>query len=419
MKNPSLRPVSRRSALKNLGILSLGGLMGSSISSCNLFSSSNGGKIPTLTSGYIPILDSVPVIVAYAKGFFEEYNVAASKPTLIRSWPALMEAFVSKQILLTHILLPQVIFLKYAQEVNLKSIAFNHTNVVAMLVAKELNGIEDLGGQIVGCPTWWAPHTGIFQDVLRKAGLKPVVGKTKDELAPDEVGFRVVAPPDMAESLKSKAIAGCTVSEPFGAASEVLAEAKLIKMSGDVWPDHPCCQSVLLEETINIDRDWAQRLTNAIYKAAIWCHQNREELAELLGKDGGGYFPMPVKVVRKALLDQDISKYGPDGTGAIMHTHWDVKRVGFMPYPFPSSFDTTMDLMKRMVVDPSSALPENIRGLSGKQVAESIVDYDLAVNGFNEAKGGEVFGITGSDEYKREETYDVLIKSENEEEQPQ
>jgi len=405
---------SRRKLIKNSAKLMAGTALLPAISGCNFFSKKK-TELPALTSGYIPILDSVPLVVAYAKGFFEEYNVVAKKPKLIRGWPALMEAFTSKQILLTHILLPQVIFLKYVQNINLKSIAYNHTDVVAMLVRKELNGIEDLGGKIVGCPTWWAPHTGIFQDVLRKAGFTPVVGKKREELAPNEVGFRVVAPPDMAESLKSNAIDGCTVSEPFGAASEVLAGAKLIKMSGDVWPNHPCCQSVLLEETINIDKDWAQRVTNAIYKAAIWSHQNREELAELLGKDGGGYFPMPVKVVRKALLDQGTEKYGPEGTGAIMHTHWDVKRVEFMPYPYASAFDTTIDMMRRMVVDPSAALPENIRNLTGAQIAADIVDYNLANAGFNKAGGPKAFDLEESAKgYKRDEKYDVLIQSSKE-----
>ena len=363
-------------------------------------------KIPTLTSCYIPILDSVPLIIAYEKGFYREAGVKADKPVLIRSWPGLIEAFTSKQVLLTHILINQVIFLKYAQKINLKSIAFNHTNVVAMLIAREYETLADMGGKVVGCPTWWAPHTGIFQDVLRATGLKPVVGKTP---AADEVAFRVVAPPDMAEALKSKAIAGCTVSEPFGAASEVLAEAKLVKMSGDVWPNHPCCQSVLLEETLNIDREWAQNITNAIYKAAVWCSNNREELAEILGKDGGGYFPMPTKVVRKSLLDQNLEKYGPHGTGAIMHTNWSVKRVNFMPYPFKSAFDVTIDMMKRMVVDPSSALPEEIRKLSGSQIASEVVDYKLANNGFIAAKGPEIFS-TDISTSSRKEIYDVKLK---------
>lgn len=409
---PQFRRVrmTRRQALSRIGA-SVGMVAaGSALGSCSSGQSTSAKSPPTLTSGYIPILDCVPLIVAYEKGFFKDMGIKADKPILIRQWPALLEAFTSKSILLTHILLPQVIFLRYAQEVPVKSVAFNHTNVVAMMLAKGIPNLQALGGKSVGCPTWWAPHTGIFQDVLIKAGLTPVAGKSEKELAPDEVLFRVVPPPDMVEGLKSGLIAGCTVSEPFGAAAEVLADATLAKTSGDVWPNHPCCQSVLLEDTLSRDPEWSRSLTAALYKAALWAKLNREELAELLGKDGGGYFPMPVAVVKRALLKNDLETYGPKGTGAIMHTDWNVKRVDFNPYPYASAFDVTVDMMKRMTVDKTATLPESFRSLTGEQVAKQIVDYDLAKEGLKLAGGIDAF-IEGADgELEREQQYEVLLK---------
>jgi NitT/TauT family transport system substrate-binding protein len=361
----------------------------------------------TLTSGYIPILDSVPLIVAYAKGMFKEAGINADKPTLIRAWPALLEAFSSKQILLTHILLPEVIVLRYMRKVPVQTVAFNHTDVVAMMLAKGNASIGSLGGKIVGCPTWWSPHTGIFQDVLRSAGLKPVAGKEQKDIAHDEVGFRVIAPPDMVQGLKDGVIAGCAVSEPFGAVAEIQAGATLAKMSGDVWKDHPCCQSAMLADTLKRDRTWSLNVTIAIYKAALWAHNDREELAELLGSDGGGYFPMPKAVILRALTKQDLPTYGPAGTGAIMHTDWNVYRVKFVPYPYPSAFQTTIDLMKRMVVDPSSALTPEVRGLSGTQIAHDILDMELANKGIAAVGGIKSFGLTS---LERNEEYDVLLK---------
>ncbi|WP_051279473.1 ABC transporter substrate-binding protein [Hellea balneolensis] len=367
-------------------------------------------KSKVLESAYIPILDSVPLIVAHAKGFFKEAGIKSEKPVLIRGWAPLLEAFESKQIQLTHILLPQVIFMKYARQVPVKSVAFNHTNVVAMLLSPETESIADLGGKIVGCPTWWAPHTGIFQDVLRKAGLTPVVGKELTDLEENEVAFRVVAPPDMPEALRNGSIAGCTVSEPFGAVAEKLSGAKLVKMSGDVWRDHPCCQSVMLEDTINEDPAWAEAVTIALYNAAKWAGNNPEELAEILGKDGGGYFPMPVPIVQRAISKNDLETYGPAGTGAIMHTDWNVTRVGFTPYPFASAFGTTLDLMRRTVVDSSAAMPNTFDSLTGRQIAKEIVDYRLANIGFEQAGGATAFGLPIDFNKTREEEYEVLLK---------
>lgn len=401
--------MDRRKAIITMGKSALFVGAAASLPGCDFFIKKT--VVPTLTSGYIPILDSVPLIIAYEKKFFGEFGIKAEKPNLIRSWPALLEAFSSRQILLTHILLPQVIFQKYKQKINVKSIAFNHTDVVSMLVNKELEGILDLGGKVVGCPTWWAPHTGIFQDVIRKAGLTPVVGKEEKDLQPNEVAFRVVAPPDMPEALNTGAISGCTVSEPFGAVAEVKVNAKLVKMSGDVWLHHPCCQSVMLEDIINKDRSWSQNVTNALYKAAKWAFENKKELAQILGTDGGGYFPMPIKVIERALLKKDLESYGPNGTGAIMHEHWDVQRVDFNPYPFPSAFDTTIDLMKRMVVDESVKLPNSFKSLTGEKIANEIVDYELAKNAYELIGGKKSFNMNdGLDDFSRKEQYEVIIK---------
>lgn len=403
-----MKSISRREALgligKSIAVASIAPI----IPSCK--STERGSKV--VTSGYIPILDSVPLIIAHEKNFFKKFGIKSDKPQLIRSWPALLEAFMSKQILLTHILLPQVIFQKYAQNIKVKSLAFNHTDVVSMLIRQDLNGISELGGKIVGCPTWWAPHTGIFQDVLRKANLTPVVGREQKDLQSNEVGFRVVAPPDMPEALKTGAISGCTVSEPFGAVSEVKVGAKLVKMSGDVWLHHPCCQSVMLEDIINTDREWAQNVTNALYTAAKWSYNNKKELAQILGKDGGGYFPMPVKIIERALLKKDIETYGPNGTGAIMHDHWNVQRVDFNPYPFPSAFEITINLMKRMEVDKAVALPQSFKNLTGSKIANDIVDYELAKKAYKLVGGKKAFNMPedGLDEFSRKEEYDVILK---------
>jgi NitT/TauT family transport system substrate-binding protein len=168
---------------------------------------------------------------------------------------------------------------------------------------------------------------------------------------------------------------------------------------------------VLLEETIQRDRPWAEAVTAAIYAAALWANGNREELAELLGKDGGGYFPMPAKVIARALLKEDLDTYGPQGTGAIMHTDWSVRRVGFVPYPYPSAFDTTIAMMRRMVVDPSAGLPPAIAKLTGQQIARDVVDYELARKGLEAAGGLQAFGVSGADPDRRVEKYEVLLKS--------
>jgi len=403
--------ITRREAFGNMfkiaAVVTVAPAIGS-LAGCNIFSSK---KASAISSGYLPIIDSTPIIVAYEKGFFKEFGLEPSKPTLIRTWPAIIEAFTAKQITLAHIILPQVIFLKYKQNINLRSIAFNHTDVIGMIVSKDIKDLKELGGKMMAVPLWWSAHNGLLQDVLRNLGLTPVVGRKKEDLKSNEVGLTLLPPPDMVEGLKSGLIVGYSISEPFASAGEVLADGRLIKMSGDIWANNPCCQSVLLQETIDKDRPYAQAVANAVHKAALWCHDNMEELADILCKEGGGYFPMPRKVVQRALLKHDLVSYGPNGTGAIMHTEWDVKRSDFNPFPYPSAIDVTVDLMRRTVVDPSVSLPDMFNALTGKQVADDIVEYDLAKKAFMEIEGPSKFNMDENRPFDRDEKYEVLLKN--------
>ena len=368
---------TRRNAIKT-GAATLG-VAGSGLSGCNWLKPA---KSKLLESAYIPILDSIPLLVAYAKGFFDEVGVKAAKPVLMRGWEPLLESFVSKQVQLTHIFLPQHIFLRYVRNVPVRSIACTHANFVTILISDRSDSILDLGGEVVGCPTWWAPHTGLFQDVLRSAGLTPVVGKEKPDLMPNEVAFRIVAPPKMAEALRNGSIAGCTVSELFGVAAKNLSHSKLIRMSGDVLRGHPCSQSVLLQDTIDEDPAWAEAITTALYKATNWANNNPKELARILGNDGGGYFPLPVLIIERAISQYGMERYDSKGIGAIRQTVRNAQRPGFTPFQQSSAFEANLALMRRTVVDPILSLPASLANLKGHQLALELVDFKLAEKGF-------------------------------------
>ena len=377
------------------------------LSGCSGSSRSSGSM--TLTSGYIPIVDCIPIPIAYEKGFFKEFGIKAEKPTLIRAWAPLLEAFTAGQIKLTHVLLFQLVFMRYEQKLPVRSVAFNHLNGVAMLGGKGVKTFKELGGKVVGCPIWWAPHTLLFQECIRAAGLTCVVDKPGAQLKPNEVAFRVFPPPDMPNALKTGAISGAVVSETFGAASELLAGATLLRMTGDVWDRHPCCQSVLMQHDIDKDPSWAQAVTMAIAKACIWCEQNRGEMVDILSKEGGGYFPMPRKIIDRGCNYVNLEEYGvKTGTGAIRHPDWHVKRLSLEPYPYPSAFELAVDLMKRNVVDPSVAMSEELMRLDPKQAAREIVDYEMITKAIEKLGGMAQFGgVDPKDPYRREERYDV------------
>ncbi|MEO0923710.1 MAG: ABC transporter substrate-binding protein, partial [Pseudomonadota bacterium] len=63
--------------------------------------------------GYLPITDATALLVAHAKGYFEDEGLEAERPTLIRGWSPLIEGFVSNKFNLVHFLKPIPVWMRY------------------------------------------------------------------------------------------------------------------------------------------------------------------------------------------------------------------------------------------------------------------------------------------------------------------
>jgi NitT/TauT family transport system substrate-binding protein len=66
--------------------------------------------------GYLPITDATPLLVAHNNGYFEAAGLAVEKPTLLRSWAQLVEAFLSGQVNVVHLLAPMTIWARYGSQ---------------------------------------------------------------------------------------------------------------------------------------------------------------------------------------------------------------------------------------------------------------------------------------------------------------
>ena len=89
--------------------------------------------------GYLPITDATPLLVAHANGLFEAEGVKAEKPVLLRSWAQLIEAFISGQVNVVHLLSPMTIWARFGSKAPAKVVAWNHVGGSALTVAPESN----------------------------------------------------------------------------------------------------------------------------------------------------------------------------------------------------------------------------------------------------------------------------------------
>ena len=100
--------------------------------------------------GYLPITDATPLLVAHGKGFFDAEGLKADKPVLLRSWSQVLEAFISGQVNVVHLLSPMTVWARFGSKAPAKVVAWNHTGGSGLSVGPQINDVKDLGGKMGG-----------------------------------------------------------------------------------------------------------------------------------------------------------------------------------------------------------------------------------------------------------------------------
>src|SRR5690242_12942409 len=187
--------------------------------------------------GYLPITDATALLVAHAKGYFEEAGLKVAPPTLVRSWSGLAEGFAAGKFNLTHLLKPVPVWMRYNNKYPVKILAWGHTNGSRLVVGGDtaIKSFADLGGKHIAVPYWYSMHNIVLQFALRKSNVVPVIKPGGAKLAPNECGLQVLAPPDMPTALAARKIHGYIVAEPFNALGELEVGARMLRFTGDIW----------------------------------------------------------------------------------------------------------------------------------------------------------------------------------------
>ncbi|WP_024852150.1 ABC transporter substrate-binding protein [Hydrogenovibrio kuenenii] len=353
--------------------------------------------------GYIPITDASALLVAHAMGFFEDEGLKVAKPTLIRGWSPLIEGFAAKKFNLVHFLKPIPIWMRYNNNFPVKITGWAHTNGSGVVVGKH-TGIEDfkgLAGKQVAVPYWYSMHNIVLQMALKNAGLEPVIQDQTDKLKPNQVNLQIMPPPDMPTALAARKIDAYIVAEPFNAAGEMLAGAKMIRFTGDIWENHPCCVVCMHEEHTEKKKVWSQKVMNAVVRGAMYAQENKEEVAKMLSREGKRYLPMKAKVVLKAMTDYSTTEYAhPD---AIHHPDWGVGRIDFNPWPYPSATEFIVDHLKTTLVAGDTTF---LQKLDSKFVAKDLVNYEYVKNAMDKfGAWDKVEGVNPAHPTTREEVF--------------
>ena len=372
--------------LSSLFATSLG--LSATVSSCGRSQLNIGNDQPVKT-GYLPITDAAALLAAYDRGFYSAEGLEAELPQKFRSWDAIANAFMNREVNVVHLLMPTTVWLRYGQNFPGKVVAWNHTNGSAITVIPSINKPEDLAGRDVAVPSWYSIHNIVLQMLLRQYGLSAVMKPQGLPLEDNEVRLVVLPPPDMLTALQAGSIAGYIVAEPYNSAAELNQSGKLLRLTGDIWKDHACCVVFMHEDDIAERPEWTQAVVNSIVKAQQWSKANRPELAYILSKDGGQYMPYELPVLERVMTYYDNDFYYR--SGALINSEWRSRRIDFQPYPFPSY---TTDLVAALQETLVGGNADFLTKLVPEQVAQDLVDDTFVKRALQQVGGPQAFGLS-------------------------
>ncbi|MEM0935084.1 MAG: ABC transporter substrate-binding protein [Pseudomonadota bacterium] len=356
--------------------------------------------------GYIPITDATALLVAHANGYFEDEGLEVEQPTLIRGWSPLVEGFVSNKFNLVHFLKPIPVWMRYNNNFPVKVMSWAHTNGSGLVVGKhtDITEFSQLGGKQVAVPFWYSMHNIVLQYALRASGITPVIKPQGEALAANECNLQVMPPPEMPPALAARKLDAYIVAEPFNALGEMMAGARMLRFTGDIWKNHPCCVVCMHEEATTARPEWTQKVVTAAVRGAIYASENKKEVAYMLSKDGAGYLPAPAPVVERAMTTYDEPSY--DESGATRNrAAWQNGRIDFQPWPYPSATKLMVETMSETVVSGDTAF---LDGLDPQFVADDLVDYTFVKNALDAYPAWmNDPSVNPGDPFNREEVLDL------------
>jgi NitT/TauT family transport system substrate-binding protein len=356
---------------------------------------------PRLRVGYLPITDATPLLAAHGLGLYEDRGLEVARPTLLRSWAQVAEAFQARQVDLVHLLMPMAVQLRFATDTPLRVVAWNHTGGSGLTVAEDIDEVAQLAGTTVAVPFWHSIHNVALQLLFAEAGLTPIVGGGGSPSAEDgTVQLVVMAPPDMPPALAQGSISGYIVADPFNAVAELQGIGKVLRFTGDVWLDHACCVSVMHADALEERPEWATRSVEALVRAQAAVREDPAATATLLSEAGEGYLPQPEPAIARALGHYDLDEY--TASGAVQHPEWDTGRIGFQPFPFPSY---TEELVRRMQATEVDGDRRFLDELDPAAVHGDLVDDRFVRSALDAVGGPTTFDLPA--ELTRTETVDV------------
>ena len=234
-------------------------------------SESTAGTKPVIKIGYLPITHAGPLYVEEETGGgdFDAFKLELVK---FGSWPDMMDALNSGKIDGASVLMELAMKAK-EQGIDLKAVALGHKDGNVIVVANDINRVQDLKGKSFAIPSTFSTHNILLYQMLKKAGM-----------AYSDVKAVELAPAEMPAALASGRVAGYVVAEPFGAKSVVIHKGKVLYQSQDLWDNSVDCGLVLRGDLIRKEPEAVQAFVSEYAKAGRKAETKDAEVKRIFKK---------------------------------------------------------------------------------------------------------------------------------------
>ena len=266
------------------------------------------GKLQ-LNMAHIQITDHLVLGVIKHKIESGEYSPQRFELNTLRmaGWNPVQKALEEGSIDGAFVLAPIAMDL-FSYGVPLKLLMFAHKNG-SIMVRSAKGDYQEPGAEFFKDSAFYIPHLLSVHHMLAhrffgSIGLKAGVAGEGEV----DVRFEVVPPIKMPELLaSSEKASGYLVAEPLGSKAVALGIAQRQFLSGQVWPNHPCCVAVFRDEVVQGHRDAVQEFCGLMANAGKFAAENPGPAAEIAVKflDPEGALGLKAQVLNKVLTEPD------------------------------------------------------------------------------------------------------------------
>jgi len=226
-----------------------------------------------LTVGYLPVTCHLTCPVT---AFATRTTTTSTRFDSQRfsEFPTVVEALKARKIDATFLLAPLAMVLR-EQGVPIHIVYLGHRDGSTVIVRKasRANTLRDLKGAVFARPSRFSNQYLVITKLMADEGM-----------APGDLQFVDLPPPDMPAALAAGTIDAYFVGEPFAARSELLGTGRVLYHAKDIWPHFVSCVLVVRDELIRDHPEIVRDLVRGIAESGEWAERHRLDAARVAAR---------------------------------------------------------------------------------------------------------------------------------------